>query len=64
MAKDEANGNMKRMAGVAAFSAIACALTAVMLTPKSGQDMRNSMKGRAQDLRHKAKDKLEEAEQS
>ncbi len=62
MAEERTSGNMKKMAGIAAISAAAGAVAAVMLTPKSGRELRSSAKGKAQELRGKAKDKLEEAQ--
>ena len=59
MAEEERNGgNMRKVAGIAAFSAAAGAVAAAMFTPKSGRDMRSSLRGKAKEIKGKAKDKL------
>jgi len=61
MAEERNGGNMKKIAGVAAISAAAGAVAAVMFTPKSGRDLRSSLRGKAKDLGNKAKGKLDDA---
>lgn len=61
MGKIEENGsNMRKMAGIAALSAAAGAVAAAMFTPKSGRDMRNSLKGKAKELGDKVKHKSDD----
>ena len=55
---EENNGTIRKVAGIAAFSAAAGAIAAAMFTPKSGRDMRSSLRGRAHNMKEKAKDKL------
>lgn len=59
MAKEQNNGMMK-MAGVAVVSAAAGAVAAVMLTPKSGREMRSNLRTETKDLGNKAKSKAED----
>lgn len=54
------HGNMKKMAGLAAISAVAGAVTAMILTPKSGRELRDKMKDKAEEVGGKAKEKLDE----
>lgn len=64
MAQEQHNGNLSRMAGIAAISAAAGALTAVMLTPKSGRELRSNIKGKAEDAHDKVEDKLDKVTKS
>jgi gas vesicle protein len=63
MGKEQSEGgsNIRKMAGIAAFSAAAGAVAAAMFTPKSGRDLRSSLRGKARDVKDKAKGKIEEA---
>jgi gas vesicle protein len=58
MAEEQRTSNMKKMAGIAALSAAAGAFATAMLTPKSGRDLRNHIKGKASQVADKAQDKL------
>ena len=59
MAKEQQGSNLGMIAGVAAFSAVAGAVAAAMLTPKSGRELRGHIKGKAETMRDKAKDTLD-----
>lgn len=60
MAEERAGANMKKMAGVAAISAAAGAVAAAMFTPKSGRELRSRLRGKAQEVKGKAKGKIED----
>ncbi len=57
--EEERAGGLKKTAGIAALSAVAGAVAGMMLTPKSGRDMRNSMKGKVHDMKDKTKQKID-----
>jgi gas vesicle protein len=59
MAKDERTSDLSKYASVAAISAAAGALAALMLSPKSGRELRQNIKGKAKEARDEAQDKLD-----
>ena len=55
----EERNHMGRLAGVAAISAAVGALAAVMLTPKSGHELREGIADKAGEMKDKAKEKID-----
>lgn len=58
MAEEQRHSSLGKYAGIAAISAAAGALATVMLTPKSGREMREEIKDKAAEAKDKTQNKL------